>query len=230
MILIPGPHLLNGALDLLAYRVTLGISRLAFAAMALAAISAGLVAGLAAVGHSLPTAPVHAIVPFWLDAAAGGIAATCYGVFYAMPIRMLVWPAGLGIAAHAVHWLAPVIAGVGPASAATLASVLAGLVLVPITVRFHLPMAGVGFASVVSMLPGIFIFPAASALVAVAQDGAASSPALAAGAAGDGITAVLVVLGMTLGLLGPKSLSDGLLRRRSSAGSPSNVPGVRTHG
>ena len=75
-------------------------------------------------------------------------------------------------------------------------------------------MAGIGFASVVSMLPGIFIFPAASELVAVARDGSASTPALIAGAAGNGMTAVLVVLGMTLGLLGPKSISVGLLRRQ----------------
>ena len=217
MILIPGPHLLNGALDLLFYRVTLGISRLAFAAMALTAISAGLVIGLAVGGHTLPMAADHAAVPFWRDVAAGGVAATCYGVFYAMPVRMLVWPAGVGMLAHAAHWAMQVAAGVSPAPSAALASLLAGVLLVPVTRRFHLPFAGVGFASVVSMLPGIFIFPMSSALLAIAQRGPASSPALVADVIGDGTTAILVVLGMTLGLLCPKSLFDGW-RRHAAAG------------
>ena len=217
MILIPGPHLLNGALDLLSYRVTLGLARLAFAAMALTTISAGLVIGLAAGGHKLPTAANHASIPFWRDVAAGGVAATCYGVFYAMPARMLVWPAGVGMLAHAAHWAMQVAAGVSPAPSAALASLLAGVLLVPVTRRFHLPFAGVGFASVVSMLPGIFIFPMSSALLAIAQRGPASSPALVADVIGDGTTAILVVLGMTLGLLCPKSLFDGW-RRHAAAG------------
>ena len=217
MILIPGPHLLNGALDLLFYRVTLGLSRLTFAAMTLTAISAGLVIGLAFGGHTLPIAASHAAIPFWRDVAAGGVAATCYGVFYAMPARMLVWPAGVGMLAHAAHWTLQVEAGVNLAPAATLASLLVGVLLVPVARRFHLPFAGVGFASVVSMLPGIFIFPMSSALVAIAQRGSASSPALVADAIGDGTTAVLIVLGMTLGLICPKSLFDGR-RRRAAAG------------
>lgn len=215
MILIPGPHLLNGVADLLLYRVTLGASRLVFAAMALAAITVGLLLGLAVVGQTLPLGPTHASVPLWRDVIAGGIAAACYGVFYAMPAPMLAWPAAAGVAAHAVHWFAQVDLGIGPAPAAAAASVVAGGLLSPVTRRYHLPFAGVGFASVVSMLPGIFLFPMGGALVAIGQRGAASSPALVAGAAGDGMTALLVVLGITLGLLGPKALFDAW--RRSPA-------------
>ena len=72
MILLPGPHLLNGVLDLLTFRVTLGVSRLAFALTALTAISAGLVVGLALGGAALPTSAVHLAVPFWRDALAVG--------------------------------------------------------------------------------------------------------------------------------------------------------------
>ena len=229
MILIPGPHLLNGALDLLFYRVTLGVSRLTFAAMALTAISAGLVAGLAAAGQTLPIADVHAAVPFWRDVAAGGVAAICYGVFYAMPARMLVWPAGIGMLAHAAHWGLQAAAGIGAAPSAAMASLLAGTLLVPVARRFHLPFAGVGFASVVSMLPGIFVFPMFSALVAIAQRGPASSPALVTDAVGDATSAILVVLGITLGLICPKSLFDGL-RRRAAAEHLSKTAGDPTHG
>ena len=53
MVLVPGPHILNGALDLLALRVSLGIARLGYAALILAAIAAGLILGLAADGRSI---------------------------------------------------------------------------------------------------------------------------------------------------------------------------------
>ena len=46
MVLVPGPHILNGALDLLDLRVTLGIARLAYGLLVLTAIAGGLIVGL----------------------------------------------------------------------------------------------------------------------------------------------------------------------------------------
>ena len=140
---------------------------------------------------------------------------------------MLAWPACVGLLAHAVHWSALTVAGLGTVAAVALASLIAGAALVPIARRFHLPFAGIGFASVVSMLPGIFLFPMSSALIMIVQRGAASTPSLVSGAVADGTTAVLVVLGMSLGLLCPKSLSDSL-RRRAEART-FYVPGDLTH-
>src|SRR5947208_5896946 len=54
MILVPGPHVLNGALDLIAGRVHLGAARLIFASLVILAISIGLLLGLALLGVSLP--------------------------------------------------------------------------------------------------------------------------------------------------------------------------------
>ena len=66
MVLVPGPHILNGALDLLALRVTLGIARLSFVALILAAIAAGLILGLAfaAVGFASFVALVPGVYVF----------------------------------------------------------------------------------------------------------------------------------------------------------------------
>ena len=55
MVLVPGPHILNGALDLLALRMTLGIARLGYAALMLVAIAAGLILGLAVDGRASPS-------------------------------------------------------------------------------------------------------------------------------------------------------------------------------
>src|SRR5208337_1179067 len=54
MVLVPGPHVLNGALDLIKGRVHLGAARLIFAALVIVAISTGLLLGLALLGVSLP--------------------------------------------------------------------------------------------------------------------------------------------------------------------------------
>ena len=53
MVLVPGPHILNGALDLLDLRVSLGLARLAFGMMLLTAIGGGLILGLQAGGQML---------------------------------------------------------------------------------------------------------------------------------------------------------------------------------
>src|SRR5258707_2959110 len=50
MILVPGPHVLNGAMDLIAARINLGASRLVHAGLIILAISVGLLLGM---GHSL---------------------------------------------------------------------------------------------------------------------------------------------------------------------------------
>ena len=54
MVLVPGPHVLNGALDLIKGRIHLGAARLIYAGLVIVAISTGLLLGLALFGVSLP--------------------------------------------------------------------------------------------------------------------------------------------------------------------------------
>jgi uncharacterized membrane protein YoaK (UPF0700 family) len=54
MILVPGPHMLNGALDFIRGRVSLGTARLTYAGLVVVAISIGLLLGLSLLGVSLP--------------------------------------------------------------------------------------------------------------------------------------------------------------------------------
>ena len=63
MVLVPGPHFLNGALDLINGRVGLGAARLIYAGLIVIAISAGLLLGLALLGVSLPADPAGRAVP-----------------------------------------------------------------------------------------------------------------------------------------------------------------------
>ena len=211
MILVPGPHILNGALDVIAFRIPLGMSRLAFAALVLGAICAGLLIGLSVGGTTLPASEPSREVPLWIDTVAAGVAAASYGIYFSMPVRMLVWPVLIGMAAHATRWWAMSALDVGVASGAGIACLMVGTALVPVAKRLHLPFAAVGFASVVSLMPGMFIFRMASALVQ--QQASAGNPALIGDALSNATTALMIVIAMTGGLIVPKTLYNRLVSR-----------------
>jgi uncharacterized membrane protein YjjP (DUF1212 family) len=70
MVLVPGPHFLNGALDLIGGRIHLGAARLLYAILIVVAISTGLLLGLSLLGGSLPVDPPGRSVPLWEDVIA----------------------------------------------------------------------------------------------------------------------------------------------------------------
>ena len=86
MVLVPGPPVLNGALDLIKGRVHLGAARVIYAGLVVVAISTGLLLGLALLGVSLPVDPASRAVPLWQDTIAAGIAVAAYSVFFSMPL------------------------------------------------------------------------------------------------------------------------------------------------
>jgi uncharacterized membrane protein YjjP (DUF1212 family) len=200
MVLVPGPHILNGALDLLALRMTLGIARLGYAALILAAIAAGLILGLAADGRSLAVVQTSATVPLYVDVIAAGIAAGSYPVFFSMPYRMIGWPVAVGMLAHTAHWWALTVWQVDIATAALVSCLIAGILLVPISHYLRMPFAAIGFASVVALVPGVYVFRMLSGLVQFAH---LPTSDLLTSLTSDGAAAMLVITGMATGLAVP---------------------------
>lgn len=204
MVLVPGPHLLNGALDLARGRIPLGLARLAYAGLTILMICCGLLMGLSLLGVNLPAAGAARAVPFGCDLVAAGVAVSAYGTFFSLPWRMLPVPVLVGMLAHACRWLVSAKLGASAENGTLVACLVAGTILTPVADRLKLPFAGLAFASVVSMIPGVFLFRLAGGLAALVESGAHVPADTVLEVSSDGATAVAIIVAMAFGLFIPK--------------------------
>lgn len=206
MILVPGVHFLNSLGDMYSTRMELGGCRLLFAMLIMVAISTGLLLGLGLGGVSLPVTEAGRSIPLALDAPAAGIAAASFAIFFSTPRKLLGWTMAIAVVAHIVRWVLMTFAGLSFGWGALAACAIAGAFATLIAHRLQAPVGGVGFAAVVSMIPGIFIFRAASGLIQILHQGDSASRVLVAGTLSNAIMAATVILAMGIGLITPRRI------------------------
>jgi uncharacterized membrane protein YjjP (DUF1212 family) len=210
MILVPGPHLLNGTIDLARARVALGASRIAYAGVIILMICTGLLTGLSFASVSLPVSVPSHPVPLGYDVIAAGVAVAAYGTFFAMPWRMLPIPVAIGMLAHASRWGMISLVGASVEIGALVACLVVGIIVTPIADRLRMPFAAFAFASVVSLIPGLYLFRMAGGFVDLVTLGEKASVDMLLNTIADGTTAMLIILAMAFGLILPKMCIEHL--------------------
>lgn len=214
MILVPGAHILNASLDLLRGRYGLGVSRFAYCALILVAICAGLLVGLAGANGTLSAGAMAVNTPLWLDILSAGVAVAAFGAFFSLPWSLLAAPVVVGMVCHGSRWLV-LESGGGVVAATLLACLISGSVMTVLARKLKLPFAALAFASVVSMMPGIFVFKFAASLVDIYDAGSNATLTMLLDAVTNGTGAFMIVMAMTFGLIVPKMLIEGLVYRDS---------------
>jgi len=209
MILVPGAHILNAALDLVRGRLGLGMNRVVYCLLIFLAISVGLILGLSLMNASLTAGMATTPTPLWLDMICAGIAVAAFGAFFSLPWRLLAAPVIVGMLCHGSRWVV-IDQGAGLVVGALVACLMAGTVMTLLSHRLKLPFAALAFASVVSMMPGIFVFRFADGLINVYSAGHEATLAMLSAVFSDGTATLLIVLVMTVGLIFPKMLIEGL--------------------
>src|SRR5258708_39606686 len=101
MVLVPGPHLLNGSIDLARVRIALGAARIGYASVIILMICAGLLIGLSLGGATLPISEPSYPVPLVYDVIAAGVAVAAFGTFFSIPWGILPIPVLIGMLPHA---------------------------------------------------------------------------------------------------------------------------------
>jgi uncharacterized membrane protein YjjP (DUF1212 family) len=227
LMLVPGPHLINGVLDLIDNYLPMNMARLGLAAGILAS-ALGIVLGieLTLPGPLLPeqgTGADH--LNLFSDMVLAGIVTCGFAVFYNTAWR----PVGLavlgGMAGHGLRFLA-LEAGFRLEAATFLGGLAVGVVSAWITRSGKLPVAVIAFAGAVTMMPGLNMYRALAGTLQLARLMNEAEPAAVAGTLGNAIQACLVVSGLAAGLvLGTRTVL-GLFREPDSPkkASPGFVP------
>jgi hypothetical protein len=91
------------------------------------------------------------------------------------------------------------------------ACILVSVIVTPVVDRWHLPFAALAFSAVVSMMPGFFLFHAASGVIELVSVGPTAPATLLTTIAANGATAFLVIMAMTFGLILPRMLFERFL-------------------
>jgi uncharacterized membrane protein YjjP (DUF1212 family) len=203
LMLVPGPHLINGLLDLIDNHLPMSLARFGLAMGILLASALGIVLG---VELTLPG-------PLFLEPGGNGdhlnlashmvlagIAACGFAVFYNTPWRQ-VWMATIGgMVGHGLLFLA-LEAGCRLEAATFLGGLAVGVVAAWMARSRRLPVAVIAFAGAVTMIPGLSLYRALAGAVQIARLAGTADAGTVTGTLGNAFQAGFLISGLALGLI-----------------------------
>jgi uncharacterized membrane protein YjjP (DUF1212 family) len=203
LMVVPGPHLINGLLDLIDNQLSMSLARLGLAAGLLAAAGAGVALGVElSLPDPEPVGQGTSLVKLNLvsDAALAGIATCGFAVYYNTAWRLLGIAALPGMIGHGVRFIA--LQAEYQLVAATFVGAMAVGIVAGLIARWaRVPVAVIAFAGAVTMIPGLSVYRALGGALRLARLPERTNVEAIATALGHGVQACLVVGGLTLGLI-----------------------------
>jgi uncharacterized membrane protein YjjP (DUF1212 family) len=209
LMLVPGPHIINGLFDLIDNYIPMSLARLGLSAAILLSSALGIVLGIELVLPS-PLSAESAVptdhLNVFSDMLLAGVATCGFAVFYNAGWMQIAMAVVGGMAGHGVRFLA-LEAGWWPEAATLLGGIAVGAVSGWIARSNRTPVALIAFAGAVTMMPGLQIYRALQGALQLARlKGATDLPSLAE-TLGDASQAFLVVGALVVGLvLGARSV------------------------
>jgi uncharacterized membrane protein YjjP (DUF1212 family) len=203
LMLVPGPHLINGLLDLIDNYVPMSLARFGLAIGILLSSALGIVLGIELTLLGPPVGQAGATVNHLnlaYDVVLTGVATCGFAVYYNTAWAHVTLAALGGMAGHALRFLA-LEAGWRPEAATLLGGLAVGIVSAWLARSKKLPFAVIAFAGAVPLMPGLHIYRALGGALQLARLGDTAEPPVLAGALGNGLHAGFVVAALALGLL-----------------------------
>jgi uncharacterized membrane protein YjjP (DUF1212 family) len=219
LMVVPGPHLINGLLDLIDNYLPMSLARLVLATGILFASAAGIVLGIElTLPDRIPVDQASSPIQLNLvtDAVLAGIVTCGFAMFYNTAWRHL-WMAILGgMAGHGLRFLA-LEAGCGLEAATFIGGLTVGVISAWIARSRKLPVAVIAFAGAVTMIPGLSLYRALVGAVQLARSADTADAGTVSETLANALQGSLVVCGLALGLILGARTVQALVREPDSA-------------
>jgi uncharacterized membrane protein YjjB (DUF3815 family) len=203
LMLVPGPHLINGLFDLIDNHLPMALSRLGLAAGVLLASALGVALGVE-LTLPVPFVPERTADADHLnlvtDMVLAGVVTCGFAVFYNTARRHLGMATVGGMAAHGLRFLA-LEAGCSLQAATFLGGLTVGALSAWMARFGKAPVAVLAFAGAVTMVPGLSLYRALGGALQLAREPGLAAPRAVDGMLGNALHGGLVVSALGLGLL-----------------------------
>jgi uncharacterized membrane protein YjjB (DUF3815 family) len=202
LMLVPGPHLINGLFDLVDNQLPTSVTRLGLAVGILLASALGIVLG---VRLTIPDGfPEQAFIAtnlnLFSDMVLAGIATCGFAAFFNAPWRQLIMAALGGMAGHGLRYLA-LENGSQLETATFFGGLVVGAIAAWMARSSRAPVAVIAFAGAVTMIPGSSIYRALAGALRLARLEDGNDPLLVSRTLSHAFEAFVVVGGLALGLV-----------------------------